>query len=79
MVKNIAIMDSVYESLVKRKLADESFSEEINRLIGKKRNILEFVGVWNLDDTEHRRRIDLVKKMRSESDKHTLKKIGTLK
>ncbi|MEK6961517.1 MAG: antitoxin VapB family protein [Nanoarchaeota archaeon] len=79
MVKNIAIKDSVYESLAKRKRADESFSDEITRLIGKKRSIMEFAGAWDIDEKEYQRRIDLVKEMRAESDKKMLKKIEAIK
>jgi len=52
MVKNIAIMDSVYAELVKYKKEGESFSKEIMRFIGKKKSILEFAGAWKMTDKE---------------------------
>lgn len=35
--KTISIMDDVYDLLIKNKFAEESFSEEIRRLLGKKK------------------------------------------
>ena len=76
MVKNIAIMDSVYEDLAKNKLTGESFSTEIKRLLKcQKKDILQFAGVWKLTDEESKRRHDLVKKMREETDRHILKRV----
>ena len=44
--KTISIMDDVYELLVRYKKPDESFSEELRRLVPKKGNIMECAGLW---------------------------------
>ena len=44
--KTIAIMDDAYELLVQRKHKDESFSEVIRKLAGKKIDVMKFAGVW---------------------------------
>ncbi|MBI4449108.1 antitoxin VapB family protein [Candidatus Woesearchaeota archaeon] len=75
MARNIAIMDSVYEELAKRKRPDESFSAEIRRLIGTKKNILEFAGVCKMTAEESREMHALVKKLRADSDKRIVERI----
>ena len=71
MVKNIAIMDSVYDELVRRKRDDESFSNEIKRLISKKGSILEFAGSWKISENE----ANEIKKKILETRKGSTKKI----
>ena len=44
--KVISIMDDAYELLVKNKKRNESFSEVIRRLVPKKKNIVECIGLW---------------------------------
>ena len=39
-------MDDVYNLLVKNKKPDESFSEELRRIVPKKGNIMECAGLW---------------------------------
>lgn len=78
MVKNIAIKDSVYEALAKRKRPDESFSDEITRLIGK-RSIMDLGGSWKISDEEAERIKSNIKKMREETDRHIMKKVGIIK
>ena len=39
--KTITIMDDVYELLARNKRKDESFSEELRRIVPKKGNIME--------------------------------------
>ncbi|MBU7045215.1 MAG: antitoxin VapB family protein [Theionarchaea archaeon] len=43
--KTISLRDDVYESLVKMKRKNESFSDVISRLMYK-RSILDFAGRW---------------------------------
>ena len=51
--KTISIMEDVYEILVRNKKPNESFSEEIRRLVPKKGNIMECAGLWaNMGDKE---------------------------
>ena len=46
-------MDDVYELLVRYKKPDESFSEELRRLVPKKGNIMECAGLWkHMSDKE---------------------------
>lgn len=44
--KTISIMEDVYELLVRRKKPNESFSEELRRIVPKKGNIMECAGLW---------------------------------
>lgn len=51
--KTISIMDDVYELLVRNKGPNESFSEELRRIVPKKGNIMECAGLWaDLSDKE---------------------------
>ena len=51
--KTISIMGDVYELLVRNKKPDESFSEELRRLVPKNRNIMECAGLWaHMNDKE---------------------------
>jgi predicted CopG family antitoxin len=45
--KNISIMDDVYDLLKSMKRSEESFSEEIRRLIKPKGSILDLAGSWS--------------------------------
>jgi len=44
--KTIAIMDDAYQLLAQRKHKNESFSDVIRKLAGKKTDIMKFAGVW---------------------------------
>ncbi|MAF51347.1 MAG: antitoxin [Nanoarchaeota archaeon] len=44
--KTISIMDDAYNILLSRKHENESFSEVIRKLVGKKTDIMEFAGAW---------------------------------
>lgn len=79
MVKNIAIMDCVYEDLVKRKRPDESFSNEITRLIGKKKSIMDLAGSWKISEEDVERMKSTIKKMREDTDHHVMKKVGLIR
>ena len=43
--KTITIMDDVYELLVRNKSKDESFSDELRRVLIRKRDIMRHAGV----------------------------------
>ncbi len=45
--KVISIMDDAYDLLVKNKKPGESFSEVIRRVVPKKKNIMDCVGLWS--------------------------------
>lgn len=44
--KTISIMDDAYEMLLGSKLDDESFSDEVRRLIKTKSSIMDLAGTW---------------------------------
>ena len=44
--KTITIKEEVYHKLVALKTAEESFSDEIERILERKRDIMDFWGVW---------------------------------
>ena len=51
--KTISIMEDVYELLSKNKKPNESFSQELRRLVPKKGNIMECAGLWaHMSDKE---------------------------
>ncbi len=53
--KTISIMDDVYDMLIKNKLEEESFSEEIRRIISKKntRPLKDFFGVISEEEGDY--------------------------
>lgn len=51
--KTITIMEDAYKILLMNKMRSESFSEEIRRVLAKKKNIMEFAGAWgDMNDKE---------------------------
>ena len=51
--KTITIMEDAYSLLARNKLASESFSDTLRRVLSKKRNIMEFAGAWSdMNDEE---------------------------
>lgn len=51
--KTISIMDDAYDLLVRNRRKGESFSSVIRRITEKKRDIMEFAGIWqNKSDEE---------------------------
>lgn len=75
MVKTIAIMNEVYEELVRRKRPNESFSKELMRIIGERRPITDFAGVWKMSDEDIKKMKDAIKESRIESTKRTMERI----
>ena len=45
-------MDDVYKLLVRNKRHNESFSEELRRIVSKKGNIMECAGLWAMSEKE---------------------------
>ena len=45
--KTISIMDDVYDILLNKKRENESFSEVIRRISGRKKDIMRFAGSWS--------------------------------
>ncbi len=67
--KTISIMDDVYELLLGRKGAHESFSDVIRNAV-KRRDILEFAGAWADLPEKRLRRIKLkIKELRRRATK----------
>jgi len=63
--KTIAIMDDVYGKLKAMKKPDESFSDELRRLLATKGKLSDVFGAWkDVDEQEAQRREDLIRKMR---------------
>ena len=69
-VKNISIMEDVYKLLLINKLRNESFSDTIRRILGNKRDIMEFAGAWkNVSDKEideMKKNIEILRKVSTE-------------
>ena len=74
--KNISIMSDVYELLVRKKEKNESFSDVIRRTVSKKKDIMEFAGVWkNIADKEIEEMENSINKLRKRSTKELLKRV----
>lgn len=75
MVKNIAIMDEVYNLLARNKRQNESFSQEIRRLICKKKSISEFAGAWKMSEKDADEMKTIIRNMKEDTTNHILKKV----
>ena len=74
--KTLTIMEDVYEKLIMLKRPDESFSEELRRLVVPKTKLSDFVGAWkDVDEAETRRMKKMIKEMREEAHKSLMRKI----
>ena len=70
--KTISIMDDVYELLARNKKAKESFSDELRRILPKKRSIMGFAGAWkDMSDEEAERMKKTIMDYRRNSSKRT--------
>ena len=73
--KTIAIMDDVYDLLKARKLAEESFSEEIRRLVKGKGSIMDLAGAWkDVSDEDAEKMKRAITEMRKVTRLEELKK-----
>ena len=77
--KTITIMDDVYELLARNKRKDESFSDELRRIVPKKGNIMECAGLWaDMGDKEAEDMKKAIKQLRRDSTKSLLRRIESL-
>ena len=68
--KTITIKEEVYHKLVALKTAEESFSDEIERILERKRDIMDFWGVWkDMSEEETMQLKQEINKRREESKK----------
>lgn len=74
--KTISITEEAYERLKVRKEKNESFTDVINRVTGK-RSLLELAGILSEDDAEKME--EYIKKSRLESEKQMKRAIQRLK
>ena len=74
--KTISIMDDVYGMLVDNKLEDESFSDELRRILSKKRTkkLSDFFGI--LSEEEGAGMLEDLEMIRAENRKLLRKKLG---
>ncbi|SRR3989344_2637319 len=73
--KTLTIMEDAYEMLARRKGKDESFSQVIRRVVGKKNDIMQFAGAWkHLSEEEVENRKRRILELRKESTYNLLKK-----
>lgn len=74
--KTISIMDDVYELLVRSKKKEESFSDELRRILPKRGSILECAGLWaDLSDEQAKRMEGSIKKSREYTRKHVMERL----
>ena len=67
--KTIAIMEDVYDMLKSMKTADESFSDEIRRLVQTKGSIMKFAGAWkDVTEEEAEKMKATIREMRKKSN-----------
>jgi len=63
--KTISIMDDVYELLVRNKKPNESFSDELRRIVSKNGDIMECAGLWaDIGDKEAEEMKNFIKEFR---------------
>jgi len=68
-------MDDVYKLLVRNKRHKESFSDELRRVLKRKRSIMEFAGAWkDIDEEEAEKMKKNIRKLRKDSTKELLRK-----
>ena len=74
--KTISIMDDAYEILVRNKRNNESFSEELRRILPKRGSIVECDGLWkDITDKQANDMEKAIKKSREYTRKHILERI----
>ena len=74
--KTISIMDDVYGILVDNKLEEESFSEELRRILSKKKTkkLSDFFGI--LSEEEGAGMLEDLERIKAENRKLLRKKLG---
>ena len=74
--KTLTIMEDVYESLKTLKMPEESFSEELRRIVVPKAKLFDFFGAWkDVDEAEAKRMKKMIKEMRKEAHKSLMRKL----
>ena len=74
--KTLTIMDDVYDQLKTLKRPNESFSEELRRLVVPKTKLFDFFGAWkDVDETEAKCMKKMIKEMRKEAHKSLMRKL----
>lgn len=74
--KTISVMEDAYNMLVNKKHKNESFSEVIRRMAGKKKDIMKFAGVWkDMSDKEVKSMKMATRSLRRKSTIELLKKL----
>lgn len=74
--KTITITEDAYRLLAREKNKDESFSELIKREFGKKRDLMEFVGLWeDISDKEADEMLEFIEKSKEETRISTKKRL----
>ena len=74
--KNISIMDDVYDILISNKRENESFSEVIRRISGRKKDIMRFAGSWSfMSDKDVKIVEDNIELMKRKSTGDLLRKL----
>ena len=69
-------MDDAYEILVRNKRNNESFSEELRRILPKRGSIVECAGLWkDITDKQANDMEKAIKKSREYTRKHILERI----
>lgn len=63
--KTISVTYDAYDILSRNKLVNESFSEEIKRLLKKRKSILDLAGAWSdMPEKEFKAISDAIKSVR---------------
>jgi len=74
--KTITIMEDAYKLLLLNKRREESFSDELRRLITKKKDIMEFAGAWEMSDEEAEEMKKNIKNISKVSTKKLIERFG---
>ncbi|MBS3080613.1 antitoxin VapB family protein [Candidatus Pacearchaeota archaeon] len=71
--KTISIMDDVYKLLLINKGKNESFSDVIRRILIRKKDIMEFAGMWkNVSDKDIKEMKKIIGELRDSSTNQLL-------
>lgn len=74
--KTISIMEDAYNLLLRKKHEDESFSELIRRITGRKKDIMKFAGAWkDISEGEVESMKDNIRSIRKRATSEMLKKL----
>ncbi len=74
-VKTITITEDAYEALKMQKQADESFSEVIKRITGRKLKIRDIIGILNHTPEEHKKLQERMREIREKMGKDVEERI----